>query len=62
MQSHALDEGVFIRSMGSGGHLGGVSRATHEAALILDACGFDVVLIGRTVGVGQSGSRHNKNS
>lgn len=53
MQSHALDEGVFIRSMGSRGHLGGVSRATHEAALILDACGFDVVLI-ETVGVGQS--------
>ncbi len=39
--------------MGSRGHLGGVSRATHEAALILDACGFDVVLI-ETVGVGQS--------
>ena len=53
MQSHALDEGVFIRSMGSRGHLGGVIRATHEAALILDACGFDVVLI-ETVGVGQS--------
>ena len=53
MQSHALDEGVFIRSMGSRGHLGGVSRSTHEAALILDACGFDVVLI-ETVGVGQS--------
>ena len=53
MQSHALDEGVFIRSMGSRGHLGGVSRSTHEAALILDACGFDVVLI-ETVGVVQS--------
>ena len=53
MQSHALDDGVFIRSMGSRGHLGGVSRATHEGALILDACGFDVVLI-ETVGVGQS--------
>ena len=53
MQSDALDEGVFIRSMGSRGHLGGVSRSTHEAALILDACGFDVVLI-ETVGVGQS--------
>lgn len=53
MQSHALEEGVFIRSMGSRGHLGGVSRATHEGALILDACGFDVVLI-ETVGVGQS--------
>ena len=53
MQSHALDSDVFIRSMGSRGHLGGVSRATHEAALILDSCGFDVVLI-ETVGVGQS--------
>jgi LAO/AO transport system kinase len=53
MQSHALDEDVFIRSMGSRGHLGGVSRSTHEAALILDACGFDIVLI-ETVGVGQS--------
>ena len=53
MQGHALDENVFIRSMGSRGHLGGVSRSTHEAALILDACGFDIVLI-ETVGVGQS--------
>lgn len=53
MQGHALNENVFIRSMGSRGHLGGVSRSTHEAALILDACGFDVVLI-ETVGVGQS--------
>ena len=53
MQGHALNENVFIRSMGSRGHLGGVSRSTHEASLILDACGFDVVLI-ETVGVGQS--------
>lgn len=53
MQSHALDENVFIRSMGSRGHLGGVSSSTHEAALVLDACGFDIVLI-ETVGVGQS--------
>lgn len=53
MQGHALDKDVFIRSMGSRGHLGGVSRSTHEAALILDACGFDIVLI-ETVGVGQS--------
>lgn len=53
MQSHALDSDVFIRSMGSRGHLGGVSKATHEAALILDACGFDIVII-ETVGVGQS--------
>ena len=54
MQGHALNENVFIRSMGSRGHLGGVSRSTHEASLILDACGFDVVLI-ETVGVGRSG-------
>jgi LAO/AO transport system kinase len=53
MQGHALNENVFIRSMGSRGHLGGVSRSTHEASLVLDACGFDVVLI-ETVGVGQS--------
>ena len=53
MQDHAVEEGVFIRSMGSRGNLGGVSRGTHEAALILDACGFDAVII-ETVGVGQS--------
>ena len=53
MQSHALDPDVFIRSMGSRGSLGGLSHATYEAALILDACGKDVVLI-ETVGVGQS--------
>ncbi|MDR1019248.1 MAG: methylmalonyl Co-A mutase-associated GTPase MeaB [Synergistaceae bacterium] len=53
MQDHALDDGVFIRSMGSRGNLGGLSGATHEAALVLDACGYDVVLI-ETVGVGQS--------
>ncbi|EHL65225.1 methylmalonyl Co-A mutase-associated GTPase MeaB [Cloacibacillus evryensis] len=53
MQDHAIEEGVFIRSMGSRGNLGGVSRGTHEGALILDACGFDVVII-ETVGVGQS--------
>ncbi|MDR1943280.1 MAG: methylmalonyl Co-A mutase-associated GTPase MeaB [Synergistaceae bacterium] len=53
MQEHALDMGVFIRSMGSRGNLGGLSGATREVALVLDACGFDVVLI-ETVGVGQS--------
>ena len=53
MQDNTLDPGVFIRSMGSRGYLGGVSRATHEASLILDACGKDVVII-ETVGVGQS--------
>jgi len=53
MQVHSLDPGVFIRSMGTRGSLGGLSRGTYEAALILDACGKDVVLI-ETVGVGQS--------
>lgn len=53
MQDNALDSGVFIRSMGSRGNLGGLSSATHEAALILDACGYDTIII-ETVGVGQS--------
>jgi LAO/AO transport system kinase len=52
MQTHAADEGVFIRSMATRGHLGGLSRATGDAALILDAAGKDIVLI-ETVGVGQ---------
>jgi len=52
MASHAGDEGVFIRSMATRGHLGGLARATSDAALILDAAGYDVVLI-ETVGVGQ---------
>lgn len=53
MQSHATDSGVFIRSMASRGHLGGLARATGQAIRVLDAAGFDVVLI-ETVGVGQS--------
>ncbi len=52
MQAHAGDAGVFIRSMATRGHLGGLARATHEAALVLDAAGKDVVII-ETVGVGQ---------
>ena len=52
MQSHAADEDVFIRSMATRGHLGGLSRATGDAALVLDAAGKDVVII-ETVGVGQ---------
>jgi len=52
MQMHAADEGVFIRSMATRGHLGGLSRATGDAALVLDAAGKDVVII-ETVGVGQ---------
>src|SRR5437899_2738113 len=52
MQSHAGDEGVFIRSMATRGHLGGLARATGDAALVLDASGKDIVII-ETVGVGQ---------
>ena len=52
MQAHASDEGVFIRSMATRGHLGGLARATGDAALVLDAAGKDVVII-ETVGVGQ---------
>jgi GTPase len=53
MQEHATDGGVFIRSMASRGHLGGLSWAVPQALRILDAAGFDVVLI-ETVGVGQA--------
>ena len=52
MQSHANDAGVFIRSMATRGHLGGLARTTTEAALLLDAAGRDYVII-ETVGVGQ---------
>jgi LAO/AO transport system kinase len=52
MQSHAEDAGVFIRSMATRGHLGGLARTTAEAAIVLDAAGFDVIII-ETVGVGQ---------
>ena len=53
MQDHALDPDVFIRSMASRGHLGGLSWSTPQALRVLDAARFDVVLI-ETVGVGQS--------
>ncbi len=52
MQSHAADPAVFIRSMATRGHLGGLARATADAALVLDAAGKDVIVI-ETVGVGQ---------
>ncbi len=52
MQQHAGDAGVFIRSMATRGHLGGLARATSEVALVFDAAGKDIVLI-ETVGVGQ---------
>ncbi|SFL51132.1 methylmalonyl Co-A mutase-associated GTPase MeaB [Geodermatophilus ruber] len=53
MQDHAGDSGVYIRSMASRGHLGGLAWATPQALRVLDAAGCDVVLI-ETVGVGQS--------
>ena len=53
MQDHALDHGVYIRSMASRGHLGGLSWTTPQALRVLDAAGCDVVLV-ETVGVGQS--------
>jgi LAO/AO transport system kinase len=52
MNAHAADPGVFIRSMATRGHLGGLARATADAALVLDAAASDVVII-ETVGVGQ---------
>jgi LAO/AO transport system kinase len=52
MQAHAGDAGVFIRSMATRGHLGGLARATSDAALVLDAAGKDIILV-ETVGVGQ---------
>jgi LAO/AO transport system kinase len=53
MQDHATDPGVFIRSMASRGHLGGLAWATPQALRVLDAAGCDVVLV-ETVGVGQA--------
>ncbi|WP_226654500.1 methylmalonyl Co-A mutase-associated GTPase MeaB [Pseudalkalibacillus hwajinpoensis] len=53
MAEHFTDPGVFIRSMGTRGSLGGLSRTTKETVRLMDAFGFDVILI-ETVGVGQS--------
>jgi LAO/AO transport system kinase len=53
MAEHATDDGVFVRSMASRGQLGGMAAAAPQALRVLDAAGFDVVLI-ETVGVGQS--------
>ena len=53
MQAYASDDGVFIRSMASRGHSGGLASTTASAAAVFDAAGFDVVLI-ETVGTGQS--------
>ena len=52
MTGHAADAGVYIRSMATRGHLGGLARATSDVALVLDAAGKDVIII-ETVGVGQ---------
>ena len=53
MADHAVDPGVYIRSMGSRGHLGGLAWSTPQAVRVLDAAGCDVVIV-ETVGVGQS--------
>jgi GTPase len=52
MSAHANDTGVFVRSMATRGHLGGLAAATSDAALVLDAAGKEIVII-ETVGVGQ---------
>ncbi len=53
LAEHFTDEGVFIRSMASRGHLGGLAGATTDAALLMDAFGLDVVIV-ETVGAGQN--------
>jgi GTPase len=53
MQDHTLDRGTFVRSMSSRGSVGGVSRATVDAVAVLDATGWDVVIV-ETVGAGQA--------
>src|SRR6187401_3860199 len=53
LSEHFLDPGVFIRSMGTRGHLGGLAEATLQAILVLDAAGKDLVFV-ETVGTGQS--------
>jgi LAO/AO transport system kinase len=52
MRQHTEDKGVFIRSMATRGHLGGLSKTTKETVMVLDAMGSDVIVI-ETVGVGQ---------
>ena len=53
MQRHATDDSVYIRSLATRGHLGGLSQAVYESVRVLDAAGFDSIII-ETVGVGQS--------
>jgi LAO/AO transport system kinase len=52
MQRHATDDGVFIRSLATRGHMGGLSRSTADVVAVLDAMGFEIILV-ETVGVGQ---------
>jgi LAO/AO transport system kinase len=52
MSRHATDDGVFIRSLATRGHLGGLSRSARDVVRVLDACGYEIVLV-ETVGVGQ---------
>jgi LAO/AO transport system kinase len=53
MQEHTLDHGVYIRSMATRGHHGGLARSTSDAVLVLEAAGYEVILI-ETIGVGQN--------
>lgn len=53
MQGHVGDAGVFVRSMATRGHLGGLARATRDALRLMDLAGFDRLIV-ETVGVGQS--------
>ncbi|MFW9944099.1 MAG: methylmalonyl Co-A mutase-associated GTPase MeaB [Candidatus Sifarchaeia archaeon] len=53
MQEHTLDESVYVRSMGTRGHLGGLARSTSDAVRAIDAFGMDVIIV-ETVGAGQA--------
>ena len=53
MQAHTLDRGVYLRSMATRGHHGGLAQATSDATLVLEAAGYEVILI-ETIGVGQN--------
>jgi LAO/AO transport system kinase len=53
MQEHSLDKDVYVRSMGTRGHLGGLARATSDAVKVIDAFGKDIIFV-ETVGTGQS--------
>ena len=52
MNRHTLDDGVYIRSLATRGNLGGLSRSTFDSVRVLDAAGYDVILV-ETVGIGQ---------